>query len=1223
MLLASVGVYNAWFLSFGTQTAGDWGYFVKAASDTLRRHYFSVWLSDTQFGRVLIDAGQAPTYAAYGWLSYYLNASYAVSERLVHLWPSVLLAIISSYLLVQYIFKDKFAAALGAIVYSANTYYLALLTGGLTLSAAYALAPLVLLFYMKAINNRKVVDSLACALLLAICGAYEPRVAYIVVFAMLLLAGIHYFFVWQPKNKRLLSRKTFGMVLVYGAPLVVFGLLNAYWILGLMHAGGGSDQAISSSLFGNEFFTLSEALTIFHPYWTGGQIQPFFIHPIPLYFWLIPIAAITGLVVSKRSPVVLFFAIIGVIGIVLTKQSDQPFAGLYQWLFTHAPGFNAFREASKFYLLTALAYAVLLPAVYWYVKTRYKRKWLTIGCFTILALLFLPNLIPIATNAIGGTFDKRSMPKQYVALNKFLDTSDYGRILWVPQKSRWGYASANHPAVSATALLGTWKSLAGSYPSNGNATSTDEINALLQQNYMPALLADASVRYVVVPLRDTQNNDNFYRNYNDDPAMFAETLATLGYLKEANVHIQGFAIYQTVVSPKPYFSSATQLYSLTGDTQLPADYTFWKQSLAGNNSDFNFTFQDASTNTYATGITDLFGGLTATSLHGGTLPLANGTTKKGTRYYFDQKYADVSYTAGPHSLSFQTTGLPAPGVISGQKNITTTIPLNATADYVIATGSSITPVVRTMTPMYLGSPRSNVNLYTVTSANLVPKPTIDDSLWQKYPDNCAPYGNSDSSIRMVSSQDDLLNRPVLALSADDHAACSGPPKIAVQAGETYMLHMRYRGYNAQYAGYKLTYDTADNQAITNDIPVADNVWHTYQTLVTIPSGATHVQIQLIARPSNQMKDVTATFYTDLSLEHVHAVATLSTATGNAQLSNATVSAIQTTPYKGYSYKNLIPNGSFEQGLWQKKVSDCDAYDSNPALGMSLVNHISSSGKYALQLKAARHIACTNTKSIPVQSGATYLLQFDYQSPNAQYAGYAVSFDDGDSTRLSQQLPIADGMWHTYSHVITVPTQAHNLTLAVFAYSNENSSAYLINRYDDFALQRVPDIANRFYAVSTPGAVLAAPQSIQYQTLSSTYKKVTVTGADKPFLLVMSEQYHPDWQLVMGNAADSRKANYVPWSAQPESPSQDHIQINAFENAWYIDPQAVCKNYAFACKQEANGTYVLHFGVQFSGQRWFNLGMVISGITACLCVSALIFLIIKQRYDSSLRGGDRP
>lgn len=1211
-LAAIVAVCNAWFLNFSVRTAGDWGYFVKAASDTLRRHYFSIWLSDTQFGRVLIDAGQAPSYAAYGWLSYYLHTDYALNERIVHLWPAVIVAVFGSYMLVHYIFRDKPAAVLGAIVYSANTYFLALLTGGLTLAVAYAFAPLVILFYMKAMNGRKLKDIILCALMLTLCGAYEPRVAYIVVCALLILAAVHFFCIWQPKNQ-LVSWKTFTMIIVYGSPFVLFGLLNAYWVLGIMHAGGGSAQAISASLFGNEFFTISGALTLFHPYWTGGQIQPFFIHPIPIYFWLIPLAAIGGLIVSKRTPVVLFFAVLGVMGILLTKQSDEPFAGLYRWMFAHVPGFNAFREASKFYLLTALAYAVLLPALYWYVKTHYKRKWLNVGCFVLLVMLFLPNLVPIATNKIGGTFRPRSIPKQYVQLNKFLDTPDYSRILWVPQKSRWSFSSANHPAVNVSSLAGvSLKDLADSYPHNNNATSSDEINALLRQNYLPALLADASIRYVIVPMRDMANEDNFYRNYNDDPAMFAQTLAASGYLKEASIHVDGFKIYETLASPKPYFSSGTVSYNIAGEEQLPAAYDFWQKTL-GANGDFNFTLGTGGRSVYTTDITDLFGGLNDSRLRNGVLPLAKVDDKKHSSYYFDQKYAEASYTAGLGSLSFQTNGLPLPGGVSNQKGTTTSVTLRANSDYVMNTGSDILPVARNLTPTYLGSLRSDADLYEVSSPNLVPAPTIDESLWQKTADNCVPYGKGDPNVRMVASQDTELRTPVLDLMADDHAACTGPQAIPVQAGETYLLRVKYRGFDAQYAGYRLTYNTPDKQTVTNDIPVSDNMWHTYQTLVTVPSGAANVSIQLLARPSNQMKDSVVTSYTDLSLTHLNKVATFAAATGSLQQANVTDASLQNAQYKGYAYSNLIPNGSFEDGPWKKRVGDCDAYDNAPVLRMSLTKRQTANGTHALQLEAKRHIACTNTNNIAVQGGGTYLLQFDYQSPNAQNASYTITLDDKNATRLSRSITIKDKNWHTYKQTITLPPDAHNLSLAVFAYSDTDQSTYRVNRYDNFVLQRVPDVQNRFYAVSDPTVTLGNPRKIDYESLSSTYKKVTVTGVDKPFLLFMSEQYHTAWHIVSGNAADARSRVYNPWAPQPELPAEYHFQANSFQNAWYIDPAEVCSGDAALCTKNPDGSYDMHFGVQFSAQRWFNFGLLISGGTGLVCIGVLVFLYIRKRH----------
>src|SRR5438105_12226438 len=92
--------FREWFLHFDILTLGDWGYYFNETEISLRIYYFSAWLSDFSFGRVLIDSGQAPTYFLYGVLAKYLNLSYAFSERFVHFWPAVCVALLGSWLFI-------------------------------------------------------------------------------------------------------------------------------------------------------------------------------------------------------------------------------------------------------------------------------------------------------------------------------------------------------------------------------------------------------------------------------------------------------------------------------------------------------------------------------------------------------------------------------------------------------------------------------------------------------------------------------------------------------------------------------------------------------------------------------------------------------------------------------------------------------------------------------------------------------------------------------------------------------------------------------------------------------------------------------------------------------------------------------------------------------------------------------------------------------------------
>jgi hypothetical protein len=108
---------------------------------------------------------------------------------------------------------------------------------------------------------------------------------------------------------------------------------------------------------------------MFDSSWTGAMPdQNFFAQKIPLYMRFYPFVILSGVFYFfKEKYITLFkgkkvdenlfivFFVLRIIGVLLTKQSSRPFDGLYEWLFLNVPGFNLFREASKFYIITALS----------------------------------------------------------------------------------------------------------------------------------------------------------------------------------------------------------------------------------------------------------------------------------------------------------------------------------------------------------------------------------------------------------------------------------------------------------------------------------------------------------------------------------------------------------------------------------------------------------------------------------------------------------------------------------------------------------------------------------------------------------------------------------------------------------------------------------------------------------------------------------------------------
>lgn len=312
--------------------------------------------------------------------------------------------------------------------------------------------------------------------------------------------------------------------------------------------------------------------------------------------------------------------------------------------------------------------------------------------------------------------------------------------------------------------------------------------------------------------------------------------------------------------------------------------------------------------------------------------------------------------------------------------------------------------------------------------------------------------------------------------------------------------------------------------------------------------------------------------------------------------------------------NLVPNGSFEQGLWEGSVGDCYAYDDKPVIGMRLSSTEKTEGNQSLELSARSHIACTGPESIPVTEGMHLLLSFDYQSPSGgKFAGYYVSFDDTSGNVLTGRMPGQGKDWQNFSTELTVPEGATSMRLLLYAFPDSYGEKNRIARYDRISLTPIPPAADRFYVTSPPAATLAKPQGLTYEIKNPTRKVVQITGAGKPFYLVTNESYHALWQAeVIGK----RPKIQLPFASRQSVAKADHVQLNGTMNAWYIDPAQLCGS-GDGCIKNADGTYDFTMAVEFTPQRWFYLGATIS-LTA-LAAGAAYFLYDRRQGEKHKEG----
>lgn len=390
--------------------------------------------------------------------------------------------------------------AIGSLIYVTNSYVLMMVVGGqMGVALAYSIAPLALSLCIKLIDLNKgnahnsqfaIHNSLVAGLILGVQILWDPRLAYMTVLAI----GLYF----------LCRRTNIIPVMLSG---VIALLLNAFWILPfavLRNNPLDSMGAAYTSVAALKFFSFadfSHALSLLSPNWPENIFgKTYFLQP---EFLLIPIIAFASLLMIKNKVstdtaiydsrfTISFFGFLALISVFLAKGSNPPFGDIYIWLFEHVPGFVVFRDSTKFYLLIAMSYAVLIPMSIQYLVVSIQGKNNKIFSLTTSYLLpaafvffWLFSIRQAVMWQLGGTFVRREVPEEYIQIKDMLvEDASFSRTLWVPRQSRFTYTSELHPAIEAEPLF--------------NATNAGELRRVFAMPSTQALLTKLGVRRVFV-----------------------------------------------------------------------------------------------------------------------------------------------------------------------------------------------------------------------------------------------------------------------------------------------------------------------------------------------------------------------------------------------------------------------------------------------------------------------------------------------------------------------------------------------------------------------------------------------------------------------------------------------------------------------------------------------------------------------------------------------------
>lgn len=1150
-ILVSMITFHNW-ISFNIFTKADWGYyFGNTLGDFLN---YNIWNPKLNLGGPDVTIWRYPYFVAIGLLSK-LGLSYQIIEKILVFWPIIVLTPLAGYNLGRTFKFDKFPSFISALVFSFNTYFLAIITQGhLLLNLGFAIATFSFTTFITAIRRNSIKHFMLSSAIAAVAGHTDLRCLYILMIVLFLYVLSNFSS----------SIKAIKGIAVYGVNIV---LLNLFWLIPVILNGSRiGSSALDRNLFGNQFWSLSYATALHHPFWTGGNIEWFTLTNIPLYYWVLPIMALCGIVFSfysKKKNIGFFLIGLCLVGIMLTKQVDNPFGLVYVWLFDNFPGFKAFREASKFYYLIILGYSLAIGLfIHILIKSQ---KGLTRTVSLVLSVtaivgLTLVNITPYVIDSLDGLTKVKNVPSEYVTLNEKFKNEDnsYFRTLWVPKDSRWAWSSNNQPRLS----------LADLFPQNlaqintTNATEDFNLNKVetftnyINQPYFQDLIKNLSVKYIIVPLEDNDNTDNFFKFFGNNRDAFLNALDKLSYLKKDPISTSKVSVYAMNNFKPEIVGNNGTIVSINNTSNLGNKYNFIKNTLNYNNPSIIYNKDESNLNKNynlksINQIEDPYEGLTPDNLD-----LVNNkimTPVLSNDYqnlYIDRvQYRLLANLKGdslklelvPSNNNFTKldSTITSPNILVSQSKIDPN--LDTFVNYK-NTNIQINPGLNTLGTYDYSS---EVKIYSRDTENKVGVGKFEGELWHPTVRDCNEYDKfGDIGLKRISNG--FNDSSSVQLTATKHTACL-QKVIEVTPDTNYIIKGKFQVLEPKdnFASFNLSYlDTFKDRnpstlVNTKDKLIAnDNNWTSFTKFFNNPSENKNLEISLYAEETGSTNTVN---YDEIEVYRVNKVesVTLPDIKPDFKKYSTTQFTKDKLEYNSFiPIKNNLINGDFENGLWQKEVGDCSKFDNDAKIEMKLSNDKSN----YLELSSASHLACTSTNFNFDSKSDQLLLNYKYYT-ESDNAGYYIQFNDLNNKLIKIQKIIPEAKinkWNEVSEIVNIPQGATRGVIGVYAYPGLAGKA--VTKYDDIKLFNIPKIEGTVYATNAENQVLTSDISLLDNNNSQVSNKpFAVPDKSDIKTITLNSNYNQDWSMTQVD-------------------NKSHFKTIFNTNVWAVDKDSNLNNY---------------------------------------------------------------
>lgn len=503
-------IYNGWF-NTRMIARGDWS----ALSPARMLDYLgspSIWDETSAGGSPALYSGVVPArfplYNLQANLHRIFGLGFEWTERIIWFFPFLIFSTSSIYFLSKRLFKHTWAAFFATLYFISNNFIIFRLHGAqIHLAVPYALTPLCLYFFIRGLEEKKLIFALLNSITVTTVVYNDLRIAILTVLLQVAY-GLYYSFVLAPDKSEAL-RTGIKNLAVSGVFVLLF---NVFWLLPL--AVGFRSSLLSPSDLSSLETVKSLSRTGFldtlalsigaNSKWNrfiylDGQIIEIALVPI-----LLIIYGASFLAKPRKD---YLFWILAALGLAfMAKGLNPPLSRINIFFYNHVPLSAMYRLPSKFLMVGGTAISLCFGLGCAGILSKIKDvKWRTPA---LLCLAFLPILVLLPALfgskslklTAGGSSFRPFVPAAFFEFEKWLNQQEPGyKSILLPGGASYNFFSNTYPEYGPMTSSQTEASF-GSYFNyrfrtvNGLQSPDDKV--------LPAMLRLLNVRYIFLAPAD-------------------------------------------------------------------------------------------------------------------------------------------------------------------------------------------------------------------------------------------------------------------------------------------------------------------------------------------------------------------------------------------------------------------------------------------------------------------------------------------------------------------------------------------------------------------------------------------------------------------------------------------------------------------------------------------------------------------------------------------------